>query len=148
MIRISRMILTVALMIFAFSGCKTTSTPIIPDKLSPQEKEVYDTLKNVEAGWVEQDFDKVFASYADDGVFTGKNNAPVSKEELLALCNDTKNDWKITGMEIKKLIVEGNQANAETTIKMVAGGNSINHKENYELEKRDGVWLIVKEINP
>lgn len=146
--KISKIIVVGVFLVLAFSGCKNTSTALVPEAMNPQEKEVYNALKNIEAGWIEQDFEKVFASYADDGVFTGKKNAQVSKEELVALCNDTQNDWKITAMNIKKLVVEGDKANAETTLKMIAGGNTIDHKENYKLERRNGTWLVVQEMNP
>ncbi len=148
MFKFFKNILLSSVIMLTLTSCKTTNTALVPETMSPQEKEVYNVLRNVESGWAVQDFDKVFLNYADDGTFTGEKNAPVSKDELLALCNRTKDNWRITKMIIKKLVVQDDKATANTTLVIVVGGKERRHKENYELQKRDGTWLIVKEINP
>lgn len=141
-------VLSVLVMCLLFTGCKNTSTALVPETMSPAEKEVYALMKEVEMNWIKQDFDGVFVHYASDGVFTGKDNAPVSKNELLKLCNDTSKEVKIIKLNIENVLVEGDMARVDSVLKMSIGNNSINHKENYELEKRNGTWLIVKEVNP
>ncbi len=141
-------ILTTMILIVSFVGCQGTATAVKPETMNSDETMVYNLLKDVEKNWVKKDFTSVFVHYADDGVFTGEKNAPASKNELIKLCQETSSSWKITAMDIKKLSVNGEKAFAKTVLKMEAGNNKFDHPENYELEKRNGTWLIVKEINP
>ncbi|MCG8688518.1 MAG: hypothetical protein MI892_26850 [Desulfobacterales bacterium] len=135
--------------IVLFLGCQSSKTAVVtPETLGADELEVYNLFKDVEKNWAMKNFDGVFKHYAEDGVFTGKNNTPASKNDLLKLCQETGDTWKISKVDLKKLSVDGEKAYAEAVLKIKFDGGGKNHKENYELEKRNGTWLVVKEINP
>jgi hypothetical protein len=131
-----------------FVGCQSSTSSLKPETLTSDELVVYNLFKDIEKNWIAKDFDAVFQYYADDGDFTMEKGVPASKAELISKCKETYKEWQITSLVIKSISVSSLKANAEAVLKMKSknGGNTF--RENYELEKRSGTWLIVKEINP
>ena len=143
----------VAIFCILFVGC---AAAVKKQTMSLNDEQIHNVMEKLAEAMSARDLDGILSVYSEDATLTttdkNKENLIVSRKEF----GEILSDWKLKHYEkiglkaelvdVKDIKITGNKAEARATFKWTGYTFESGDSYKYALEKKDGQWLILREL--